>query len=960
MTRSLEAPELTLEAGLLSDAGRPLYRRRARYALIRTCWLPLLRCLICAVLAIGVAGCSGEEGSLVAAKEYLDRDDYAAAEIELRNVLSTEPQSPPGRYLLAKLLLARGDLANAEAELERAAKFGHPEEQVVPVMAELLIEQKQPAKVIERYRNLQLDDPASAAQLYVQLARAYRATGDLAQSASLLAEALQRVPDFGPALVARARIAGAEGEVQTAEAIARDLTSKQADYPAAWVLLGDVLARSPGDGKEAVQAYRKALELRPRLVSAHSGLITQYQRLGDKEAMQAQIAAMSKVLPRNPTTLFYEAVSAYDQGDFAKARERLQYLLSRAGDQPALLLLAGLTESRLNAFAFAENLLTKAVAQAPEASGPRRALVDLYIRMGETDRALSQIKLLQAANPNDASTFALLGALHVRNGDFRAADAAFVQAAKLNPKDARIRSAMGRTMIARGLVEPGLRELQAAAQLDTVGVDHEIALVTFHMQRKEFEAALKVVDEMARKQPDSPMPDHVRGRVLQTSGNIAGATKAYESAVAKDPRHLAAISSLAELDISAGNLDAARRRYEGYLKLEPRSSKAMLALAVILRRSGAPRTDAIEWVNKAIDASPSDPSTWRRAIEFHQRDGNPSAALSLAHKATEAIRDDVDLLRLLASVQLAAGDRQQAIASLKRVVRLQPDSPDAHILLGLTQLSVGNITAAQAAIDAATRLAPESPPVLRAAITFALVGEKDAAKALAIAQRQQKAHPQRALGWQLEGEIEGGQKHWAAAIAAFEKALARESTPVIARQLHYAIVNAGQHIKAAALAERWLTSHPGDVEFFSYLAQLALQQRDFATAGEHLRAALKVQPDDPKLLNNLAITQLALEQPEALKTAQHAVKLAPRHPELLDTLAQALATHSQLEEAIQTQARAVELKPQSSTMRLKLARYYMQANKNEEAKRQLEMLTHSHVPEREREAAQKLLAHLPG
>jgi hypothetical protein len=38
----------------------------------------------------------------------------------------------------------------------------------------------------------------------------------------------------------------------------------------------------------------------------------------------------------------------------------------------------------------------------------------------------------------------------------------------------------------------------------------------------------------------------------------------------------------------------------------------------------------------------------------------------------------------------------------------------------------------------------------------------------------------------------------------------------------------------------------------------------------------------------------------------------------------------------------------------------MQANKNEEAKRQLEMLTHSHVPEREREAAQKLLAHLPG
>ena len=174
------------------------------------------------------------------------------------------------------------------------------------------------------------------------------------------------------------------------------------------------------------------------------------------------------------------------------------------------------------------------------------------------------------------------------------------------------------------------------------------------------------------------------------------------------------------------------------------------------------------------------------------------------------------------------------------------------------------------------------------------------------------------------------------------------------------MLQAGQTDQASALAQRWLATHPSDVEFRSHLAQLAVRQKDFEAAHEHLRAAVKADPDDPKLLNNLAMTQLALKQPEALETAQRAVKLAPRHPELLDTLAQALAAHSELDKAIQAQAQAVELRPQSSTMRLKLARYYMQANKNEEAKQQLKMLTHSRIPEREREAAQNLLKQLPG
>jgi putative PEP-CTERM system TPR-repeat lipoprotein len=580
--------------------------------------------------------------------------------------------------------------------------------------------------------------------------------------------------------------------------------------------------------------------------------------------------------------------------------------------------------------------------------------------MGETERALTHLNAALAADPHDVRALFVLGVLHARNGDFRAADEALTRAAKRKPNDPRIRAAVGRTMLARGLVEPGLRELHAAAQLDTGSVDHDTEIIMFHMRRNEPEAALKVAAEMARKQPKSATPDQVRGRIRQAMGDIDGATKAYESAVAKDPRYFPATSSLAEIDIAAQRLGAARKRYEAYLQLEPRSSQAMVALAVLTRRSGAARDEASKWIDKALAASPNDSRIWRQAIEFHQRDGDNLAALSLAQKANAVIPDNAEVLRLLASAQLAAGDKRQAISALEDVVRLQPTSVDAHIILGLTQLSLGNVTAARSAIDSAAKLAPEWPPVLRARVTLALAGDKDLAKARAIAAKQQTANPKQALGWQLEGEIESGQHNWPAAIAAFQQAMAKGSSSTIAKQLHDAMMRAEQQDEAAALAQRWLASHPSDLEFLTYLAHRAMKQKDFAAASEHLRAALKVRPNDAVLLNNLAMTELELQHPDALETAQRAVKLAPHHPAILDTLAQALSTYSTLDKAIETQALAVELAPQSSTLRLRLARYYIEANRKQEAREQLRLLTHSGTPRADRDAAEKLLAQLPG
>jgi tetratricopeptide (TPR) repeat protein len=110
--------------------------------------------------------------------------------------------------------------------------------------------------------------------------------------------------------------------------------------------------------------------------------------------------------------------------------------------------------------------------------------------------------------------------------------------------------------------------------------------VSVHVARGQFEQALKVVADMQRKRPDSAQPLQVQARVLQARGDVAGARKSYEAALAKDRAYLPALSSLAALDMAERRFDAARKRYEDLLQVDPRSVAALMALAVIERRSG--------------------------------------------------------------------------------------------------------------------------------------------------------------------------------------------------------------------------------------------------------------------------------------------------------------------------------------------------------------------------------------
>ncbi len=856
--------------------------------------------------------------------------------------------------------MAGGELAAAATELARAEEAGAPLSDLAPVQAQLMLLQGKSAALIGRFKDVHLTDKMADAELRLTLAKAHYSLDETEAATAALNAALARLPDHAGAWIMQARLTAQNGQPKSALESLDRLVAAQPTQAAAWSAKGDLLSANPDDKTAAMQAYRKAIELKPRLVQAHAGLIRLLMQDADPTEFEKQLDAMAKVLPEDPSTSYLQGVRAYRAGKYARARELGQFLLRRVGDQEPLLYLTAMAEWQLGGLRQAETLLTRLLQINPQSTNAQRELARLFLQVGQSAKALSMLAPLTAAGVEDADTWSLQGQAQLREGNFKGADLSFARASKLQPNSTRIRTEIGKSLIARGDVEGGVRELESAAQASGKDVAADLQLVAVHMSRANPQAALKAAAAMAAKQPQAPLPDLVKGRILQSQSDEPGARQAFEAALAKDPKYLAAVSSLAEMDLQKNDLASASKRYEAVLKVLPKSAESMMALAVITLRTGKDRAAAYAWVDKAVASAPQSVEIWREAIQFHRDEGKPETALLRAQAAAAAVPDDPNILAELAAAQLAAKEPQQAIRSLNRMAQVLPKSPDAQLRLAQAQIDAGDLKAARQHVQRAVELAPNWPAAYRAEVALALGPEKDAAQAMKVAQALQKRPAMADLGWELQGEIEESLGRHRAAAQSYRTALQKAPTSPRASALHRVLQQDAKGSDASAWEREWLKSHPGDPYFLRYLAEAASQRGDLVAAEAHYRTLLKAQPNDMAVLNNLAYVLVQRKSPEALATAERAVRLAPYQPAVLDTYAFALAEGKQYERASKVMRVAVDMAPQAGAFRLTLARYLISAGKKDKARDELKRLTLPGTNFPERESAEKLLRETAG
>jgi tetratricopeptide (TPR) repeat protein len=281
--------------------------------------------------------------------------------------------------------------------------------------------------------------------------------------------------------------------------------------------------------------------------------------------------------------------------------------------------------------------------------------------------------------------------------------------------------------------------------------------------------------------------------------------------------------------------------------------------------------DAVALYDGALRAAPNDTGL-QRARDRAAARGAPPPAPTLRQGAAEG---------LIACAATFAGERQTqfALAYLRLALRLDPERDEAWVLVGDLLYRDDDH---QAAIEAYSRVAPGSPHYASAQSKIAwawnALGDKD--KALDVARAATAAAPNDRDAAVALADLLRASSRWDESVAVLDPILARE---------------------AAAPDWRLL-----------YLRAVALEQGGrWPEAEKDLQAALKVNPDEPELLNFLGYSWIDRGErlPEALAMVEKAVGARPQSGAMMDSLGWAYFRLGDYKTAIEKLETAVELEP---------------------------------------------------
>jgi len=887
------------------------------------------------------------------AKEYQQKGDQQAAIVELRNVLQRDPQHGEARFLVGMSFKQSGEPRGAEHHFREALKANYDPKRVLPLLAQALFEQDEFEKVLDTTRTSDFGEAAQQPEVLALRGHSQVSLGRAEDAAKSFQEALSRRPEFAPALLGEVRLAMLNRDAAAARALVARALAADPSSVDAWLLRGD-LDRAESFNEAAIAAYEKALALNPKGVAANLNLASMYLAAENLDQARKRVEIILQVAPDSPIGNYLLALLEFHGNNLAAANVAVKKVQKALPNHLPAMALAGLIAYATGANEEADKLLRDAVERAPGSAYLRRAHATVLLKRGRARDAIQVLEPALKAAPNDPSILVLFAEAKLQNKEPAAARKYFELAAIGSPKDARVRSGLGMARLAAGDTERALADLEVAAGLGDETAD--TFLVRGLLSMRQYDKALAAVSRLEEKRPRDPVIFNLKGAALFGKGDVAGARKAFEQALAIQPRHIAATTNLAQLDARDKNPVEARSRFERILQADKDDVPAMLAL-VDLASANNNRAEALRWAQRAKIAQPKAFAPSMTLGRLHFAQGDYANASTSARDALAVRPDDAEALNILGYSQLRLGQRSQALETYRTLVTRYPSSAEAHYGLSGALSDDGQLTAAERGLAKALSLRPDFPEALYALAALQLRMGK-VADARKIVNDAQKRLPKSALGAVIEGDAAMAEKRYDHAVRAYEAAFAIEKSRALLIKLHGALQDAGKATAADALAADWLNRNPNDVRVRYVVADAAIRNQNYRLAAEQYQLVLKSEPTKLAVLHNLGWVYERMNDPRALDVAETAYKIAPNDPGVLHNLGRLLVDAGKANRAIELLGEARMRAPDSQLVRYHLARAYSKSGDNARARAELEQLLRGKQDFADRAAAVALLKQL--
>lgn len=225
----------------------------------------------------------------------------------------------------------------------------------------------------------------------------------------------------------------------------------------------------------------------------------------------------------------------------------------------------------------------------PEVVAAQRQRARLLLELGRADEALSEIRRVLAANPNDPDALEIEGLCHLRRRDLPQALAVLGRAIAAAPDVPHPHYLYGFALREAGRTREAETPLGEALRRCPDEPVYLRALAELCSELGRHADALALARRAAEVAPERAANFVTLGFVTSAAGDKALARQAYERAVAIDPGDAAAWNNLGCLDLEAGQPLLAKARFREALRLDPRGERAQRNLSLVSAPAGAAR-----------------------------------------------------------------------------------------------------------------------------------------------------------------------------------------------------------------------------------------------------------------------------------------------------------------------------------------------------------------------------------
>jgi predicted Zn finger-like uncharacterized protein len=489
---------------------------------------------------------------------------YAMAHLELKagkkkaaaalidKALKASPQHGGALLLKASLELAAGKLEAAEARLKRVSAMvkrrhlGKRDISDLHVYRALLAEKRGETNAARKRYQLALKFNARNAKAQLGAGRLLLAAGKIKEASNHFRSAQTVEPNNIEVAMLLADSMLQLGRPAEARDALVAILKRAPNNPRIRLVMGRV-EESVRAYEAAIKQYERAIKLDPKFFEAYRALAG--VNLARKKAPEAfdALKRAAKKLPKDARVANAFGEIHFAVREYKAARRRFEEALGIDG--------------KLNAALF--NLAQTLVAQ------------------GKLEPALKKYQQLQQRDSDFPNLSAGLGALYVKQGDYKAAALAYDKALRVIRPKAALHLAAGRAYVKAGHWEKALKESNALLSKPNYLSDARALRASARLLEGDLGEAL---GEITRALSRDKKADYyvTQARIFERLRRLAAAIESYRQALKLEPKRIELRLHLARQQVRGGAVKAAMRELKRLLAQKPKNAEAHLFMGIAL------------------------------------------------------------------------------------------------------------------------------------------------------------------------------------------------------------------------------------------------------------------------------------------------------------------------------------------------------------------------------------------